>query len=62
MGLTREIAVVLVLKLLILAGLWLTFVRGQGVVVDEAATAARFGLKTSHLSSTNANPGEGNGH
>ncbi len=62
MELGREIAVVLVCKLLILAGLWFAFVRGNAVVVDERATAARFGLTNSQLCATNAISGECNGH
>jgi len=43
--LMRHLGVVLAIKFVLLAALWLVFVRGERVVVDPAVMAERAGLR-----------------
>ena len=46
-GLVRNLALVLVLKLVVLSGLWWVFVRDQRTTVDGDSVAAQFFQKAS---------------
>jgi len=56
----REIASVLILKLLFLAWLWFAFVQGRATLVDAQRTAEAFGV--AHFSHISAAEPRGDNH